>query len=55
MNRRTFLKHGISERYDAVTGKPLGVPHIGMCCTIATMMLDGLCREHARVTLKQKN
>jgi putative isomerase len=49
------MKHGISEHYDSVTGKPLGVPHLGMSCTIATMMLDGLCREHAGVTLKQKD
>ena len=40
------IKNGISEHYDAMTGKPLGVPYIGMCCTIVTMMLDGLCRQH---------
>ncbi len=40
------IKNGISERYDSITGKRLGVPHLGMTCTIITMMLDGLCREH---------
>ena len=39
------LKNGISEHYNSVTGKPLGVPYIGMCCTIVTMMLDRLCRQ----------
>ena len=40
------LKNGISEHYDSVTGKPLGVPYIGMSCTIVTMMLDGLCSQY---------
>jgi glycogen debranching enzyme len=40
------LKNGISEHYNPVTGKPLGVPYIGMCCTIVTMMLDGLSSRH---------
>ncbi len=40
------LKNGISEHYHPVTGKPLGVPYIGMCCTIVTMMLDGLSSRH---------
>ena len=40
------LKNGISEHYDSVTGKPLGVPYIGMCCTLVTMMLDGLCDRY---------
>jgi glycogen debranching enzyme len=45
------LKNGISEHYDSVTGKPLGVPYIGMCCTLVTMMLDGLCdRYQLKVT-----
>lgn len=39
------LQNGISEHYHSVTGKPLGVPYIGMCCTIVTMMLDGLCSQ----------
>jgi glycogen debranching enzyme len=40
------LKHGISEHYHSDTGKPLGVPYIGMCCTLVTMMLDGLCNRY---------
>jgi glycogen debranching enzyme len=40
------LKNGISERYDSVSGKALGVPWLGMTCTILTMMLDGLCQKH---------
>jgi len=40
------LKNGISEHYDSVTGKALGVPWLGMTCTIVTMMLDGLCQKH---------
>ena len=40
------IKNGISERYDSISGKALGVEYLGMTCTIITMMLDGLCREH---------
>jgi putative isomerase len=40
------LKSGISEHYNSITGKPLGVPYLGMCCTLVTMMLDGLCRRY---------
>ena len=40
------IKNGISERYDSMTGDKLGVPYLGMTCTIVTMMLDGLCRKH---------
>ena len=40
------IRNGISERYDSITGKNLGVPFLGMTCTILTMMLDGLCRDY---------
>jgi len=40
------IQNGISERYDSVSGKKLGVEYLGMTCTIITMMLDGLCRKH---------
>jgi len=40
------IKNGISERYDSASGKKLGVEYLGMTCTIITMMLDGLCRQH---------
>ena len=46
------IENGISEAYDAVSGKPLGVEFLGMTCTTITMMLDGLCREY---TLKLKD
>jgi putative isomerase len=46
------LKNGISEHYDSMTGKPLGVPYNGMTCTVLTMMLDGLSSQHK---LKVKN
>jgi putative isomerase len=45
------LKNGINEHYDSITGRPLGVPFLGMSCTVVTMMLDGLTREH-RLRLK---
>ena len=40
------INNGISERYDSVSGKKLGVEYLGMTCTVITMMLDGLCRKH---------
>ena len=40
------IKNGISERYDAISGKALGVEYLGMTCTLVTMMLDRLCRKH---------
>jgi len=36
------LKVGISERYDSLSGAPLGVAGLGMSATTLTMMLDGL-------------
>ncbi|MCU0780986.1 MAG: twin-arginine translocation signal domain-containing protein [Akkermansiaceae bacterium] len=41
------IQHGISEHYDSVSGRPLGVRDYCMSCTLATMMLDGLTRRHA--------
>jgi glycogen debranching enzyme len=46
------IRNGISEHYDAVSGKPLGVPDYCMSCTLVTMMLDGLSQRH---TLKQRD
>jgi len=40
------IKHGLSEHYDSVSGKALGVPDYSMAATIATLMLDGLTRKH---------
>jgi putative isomerase len=40
------IRNGISEHYDSVTGKALGVPDYCMSSTLVTMMLDGLTRKH---------
>ncbi len=40
------LKVGISERYDSITGAPLGVKGLGMSATVITMMLDGLTSRY---------
>ncbi|GAB6164152.1 hypothetical protein JCM19992_01520 [Thermostilla marina] len=47
------IAQGISEHYDSLTGKPLGVRDYCMGCTLVTMMLDGLTREH-RLTLRRR-
>jgi len=40
------IQNGISEHYDSITGKALGVSYLGMSCSILTLMLDGLTRKH---------
>lgn len=40
------IKNGISEHYDSATGAPLGIRDYCMSCTLVTMMLDGLTKEH---------
>jgi glycogen debranching enzyme len=40
------IENGISEHYDSLTGRPLGVPDYCMSSTLATMMLDGLTSQH---------
>jgi len=40
------IKNGISEHYDSVTGKALGVQDYCMSSTLVTMMLDGLAKRH---------
>jgi putative isomerase len=40
------LKHGINEHYDSISGKPLGVPDLGMSCTVLTMALDGISARY---------
>ena len=40
------IKNGISEHYDSISGKPLGVRDYCMSCTLVTMMLDGLAQEY---------
>jgi len=40
------IRNGISEHYDSISGRKLGVDFLGMTRTVVTMMLDGLCSEH---------
>ena len=40
------MKNGISEHYDSVSGKALGVMDYCMSSTLVTMMLDGLTQKH---------
>lgn len=40
------VKNGISEHYDSISGRPLGVRDYCMSCTLVTMMLDGLTRRY---------
>lgn len=40
------IKVGISERYDSLSGAPLGVGGLGMSATIVTMMIDGLTGKY---------
>jgi glycogen debranching enzyme len=40
------IKNGISEHYDSISGRPLGVRDYCMSSTLVTMMLDRLTRKH---------
>jgi glycogen debranching enzyme len=40
------IRNGISEHYDSISGKPLGVQDYCMSSTLVTMMLDGLAQKH---------
>ena len=40
------IKNGISEHYDSISGRPLGVRDYCMCSTLVAMMLDGLTRKY---------
>ncbi|MHC4555879.1 MAG: amylo-alpha-1,6-glucosidase [Planctomycetota bacterium] len=40
------IQNGISEHYDSVSGKPIGVKDYCMSCTLVTMMLDGLTEKY---------
>jgi glycogen debranching enzyme len=46
------IKVGISERYDSISGAPLGVGALGMSATVVTMMLDGLTKKYTLRRLK---
>ena len=48
------LQHGISERYDSLTGAPLGVAGLGMSSTTLTMMLDGLTSPRFDLRLRAR-
>jgi glycogen debranching enzyme len=48
------IRNGISEHYDSVTGKPLGILDYCMSCTLTTLMLDGLTRKYKLKLKKQK-
>lgn len=43
---KNSVKAGISERYDSLSGVPLGVGGLGMSATIVTMMIDGLTSKY---------
>ena len=46
------LSNGISERYDSLSGKPLGVAGLGMSSTTLTMVLDGLTSDRFRMRVR---
>lgn len=46
------LKVGISERYDSLSGAPLGVSGLGMSATTLTMVLDGLTSQRYAMRVK---
>ncbi len=48
------IKNGISECYDSISGKALGVQDYCMSSTLVTMMLDGLAKKH-KLKLRDKN
>ena len=47
------IKAGISERYDSLSGAPLGVSGLGMSSTVLTMMLDGLTSSRYALHLRK--
>jgi glycogen debranching enzyme len=47
------LKVGISERYDSLSGAPLGVKGLGMSATTITMMLDRLTSRYELRSVSQ--
>lgn len=47
------IRNGISEHYDSVSGEPLGIRDYCMSCTLVTMMLDGLTKQH-RLKLRDR-
>ena len=49
------LRVGVSERYDSMSGAPLGVAGLGMSATLLTMMLDGLTSSRYQLHLKKRH
>jgi len=46
------LRAGVSERYDSLTGAPLGVAGLGMSATTLSMILDGLTSDRYRMQVR---
>lgn len=40
------FKVGVSEHYDTQSGKPLGVPNLGMSAVLLTLVLEGISSKH---------
>ena len=40
------IKNGLREFSNSMTGEALGQEYIGMSCTVVTMMLDKLTKDH---------
>jgi putative isomerase len=49
------VKVGISERYDSLSGAPLGVAGLGMSATTLTMMLDGVTSKQYRLRVRAEH
>jgi glycogen debranching enzyme len=49
------MKVGISERYDSMSGAPLGVSGLGMSATSLTMVLDGLTSSAYKMRLRNRS
>jgi Trehalase len=48
------LANGISERYDSLSGKSLGVAGLGMSSTTLTMILDGLTSDRFKMRVRNR-
>jgi glycogen debranching enzyme len=48
------LRVGISERYDSLSGAPLGVAGLGMSATMLTMALEGLTSSAYRIRVRNQ-
>jgi hypothetical protein len=51
-----FNRNGVNERYNAITGKPLGVQGLGMSCSVWSMIVEnyyGLTNDYSTVYFPQ--